>query len=261
MRYDDAYQNAKYIPGGERYPARWARQAAAFRGRLGPRALTQAYGTGPAECFDLFLPEGAPVGFLVFVHGGYWLRFGPRDFSHLAAGALARGWAVAMPAYTLAPEARIAAITRQVAAAIVAAAAAVPGPIVLTGHSAGGHLAARMAMTDAPLPPEVTQRLARVVPISPVADLRPLIETGMNATLGLDRPEALSESPALGTRRPGFPVHVWVGGAERPAFLDQARRLGNAWACPVTVESGRHHFDVIEGLEGADTPLMRALLD
>ena len=35
------------------------------------------------------------------------------DFSHLAAGPLARGWAVAMIGYTLAPQARIADITQK----------------------------------------------------------------------------------------------------------------------------------------------------
>jgi hypothetical protein len=61
-------------------------------------------------------------------------------------------------------------------------------------------------------------------------------------------------------RRVGVPVTVWVGGGERPRFLDQARRLGNAWSCPVKVEPARHHFNVIEGLEQPDSPLMRALL-
>ena len=82
----------------------------------------------------------------------------------------------------------------------------------------------------------------------------------MNTTLRIDAATARSESPVLLPRRRGVAVHVWVGGAERPAFLDQARRLGNAWACPVTVEGGRHHFDVIEGLEDAASPLMAALL-
>jgi hypothetical protein len=110
------------------------------------------------------------------------------------------------------------------------------------------------------MPGTVLGRLARIVPISPLADLRPLRETEMNATLALDAAEARAESPALLPRRPGLPVHVWVGGDERPAFLDQARRLGNAWACPVTVEPGRHHFDVIEGLEAPESPLVEALL-
>ncbi|MDH5453254.1 MAG: alpha/beta hydrolase, partial [Paracoccaceae bacterium] len=76
----------------------------------------------------------------------------------------------------------------------------------------------------------------------------------------IDRAEALAESPALIPRRSDVGAHVWVGGAERPVFLDQARRLGNAWACPVTIAPGRHHFDVIEGLEAPDSPLMAALL-
>jgi acetyl esterase/lipase len=261
MRYDDAYQNAKYIPGGDAFPARWATRAAAFRAARGAAArLGLRNGSAPAEWFDLFLPDGAPEGLLIFIHGGFWLECGPRDFSHLASGALARGRAVAMPAYTLAPAARISGMTRQIAAAIAAAADVVAGPVVLTGHSAGGHLAARMACADVALSGEVLARLTRIVSISPLADLRPLRETMMNATLGLDAAEAMAESPALLPRRPGPDVHVWVGGAERPAFLDQARRLGNAFACPVTVEPGRHHFDVIEGLERPDSPLMRALL-
>ena len=134
---------------------------------------------------------------MVFVHGGYWRRFDRGWWSHLARGAAARGWAVAMPSYVLSPEARIAGITGQIAAAVTAAAGLVPGPVRLTGHSAGGHLVARMANADAGLPAEVAERIAKIVPISPVADLRPLIETSMNGDFGLDEAAAIADSPAL----------------------------------------------------------------
>lgn len=261
MRYDNAFANAKHIPGGAEYPSRWAAKAAAFRDSLGPRArLGRHYGPATANWFDLLLPEGDAAGLMVFIHGGFWRAFGPRDFSHLAAGALTRGWACAMPAHTLAPAAAIAAMTREIAQALDAAAAAVPGPLVVTGHSAGGHLAARMGCADVTLCDDIAARIARIVPISPLALLAPLIETAMNADLHLDAAAARAESPALLARRPGLPAHIWVGGAERPAFLDQARRLGNAWACPVTVDADRHHFDVIEALEAPESPLMAALL-
>ena len=261
MRYDEAFANAKHIPGGEGYAACWTERAAAFRTAPAARAeLGLRYGAEGAEWFDLFRPSGEPLGVVIFIHGGYWLDFGPRDFSHLAAGAVARGWAVAMPAYTLAPEGTIPAMTRQIAAAVKAVAATVEGPIVITGHSAGGHLAARMACLGVVLDPAVVARIVRVLPISPLSDLRPLMETAMNADLRIDAAMAAAESPALLAPRPGVKVRVWVGAEERPAFLDQARRLGNAWACPVTVEPGRHHFDVIEGLERADAPLVTALL-
>src|SRR5690606_20872788 len=228
MRYDLPFANADFIPGGKDFPPRWAARAAEFRDACGPRAQTGlAYGPGARHWFDLFLPEETPRGLAVFIHGGYWLRFGPRDFSHLAAGAVGRGWACAMPAYTLAPGARIAAITAEIATALPAMAARVAGPVVVAGHSAGGHLAARLGCADLDLAADLSGRLARLVPISPLSDLRPLMETTMNADLRVDAAEARAESPALLPRRPGPAAHVWVGGDERPAFLDQAQ-LGRA---------------------------------
>lgn len=260
MRFDEAFANARYIAGGADYPARWAAEAEAFRTALGERArLGLSYGPGARHVFDLFLPQGEAEGLVVFLHGGFWLAFGPRDFSHLAQGPVARGWACALPAYTLAPEGDIPAMVSEVRQAVEAAAELVGGPVAVTGHSAGGHLAARLACADQP-PSAALARTRKVVPISPLSDLLPLIETSMNGELRLTGAVARAESPALLPRRRGVAVHVWVGGAERPRFLDQARRLGNAWSCPVTVEPGRHHFDVIDGLAQPDSPLMAALL-
>ena len=160
-----------------------------------------------------------------------------------------------MPSYTLAPEARIAAMTAEVAQAIGAARAMISGPVVVTGHSAGGHLAARMACADQ------SAAITRVVPISPLSDLGPLMGTEMNQTLRIDAAEAASESPALLAWHPGVQAHVWVGGQERPAFLWQARLLSEHWACPWTVDPGRHHFDVVDGLADPTSALMNACLD
>lgn len=249
------YMNSAFIPDGDAFLGRWQAKAAAFRSSLGARArLNLAYGPGARQGFDLFLPETTPRGLMVFVHGGYWLACGREDFSHLAAGALARGWACALPSYTLAPEGRIAAMTAEVARAVLAASAVVPGPVVVTGHSAGGHLSARMACADQSLP------LARVVPISPLADLAPLMQTDMNAVLSIDEAETRTESPARHSLRAGVKAHVWVGGQERPAFLWQARTLSEAWSCPWTVDPGRHHFDVIDALEDPSSPLIETCL-
>lgn len=261
MDWDDAYANAAHIPGGADYPAAWARSAAAYREAetaRGRARLDLRYGEGARQLWDLFLPDGQPAGLVVFVHGGYWLRFDKSFWSHLAAGPVAWGWAVAVPSYTLAPEARIAVIGREAVAAIDAAAARVPGPVVLVGHSAGGQLVARAVCADAAL--AARQRMARVLPVSPVSDLRPLMLTSMNADLRLDAAEAAAESPAL-RPAPGVETHVWVGADERPAFLDQARWLAEAWGARLTVEPGRHHFDVVEALAEAESPLTAALLD
>jgi len=262
MELDDAYANAAHIPGAEAFPPRWAQAAQMWRNREAHddhARLDLPYGRGVRERFDLFLPEGAPRGLVVFVHGGYWLKFDRSYWSHLAAGPVARGWAVAMPSYDLCPKVRIAQITRQVARAVDVAAGVVAGPLVLTGHSAGGHLVARM-LAPGMLEPEVAARVRKVVPISPVADLRPLLRTSMNTDLKLDQAEAEAESPVLMRERLEVPVTVWVGAKERPAFLDQARWLSEAWGCERVVAESRHHFDVIEPLEIGDSGLVEVLL-
>ncbi len=242
---DAAYDNAGAVPGAARYPARWAVAAEAFRATARMEAGLR-YGPGPRQALDLFHPEGTARGLVVFVHGGYWLRFDRSLWSHLANGPLARGYAVAIPSYDLCPAVRIPEITRQIGQAVSVAAARVAGPVALAGHSAGGHLVARMAVPGV-LPSDVAARLSHVLPISPLSDLRPLLATTMNARLGLDMATARAESPVL--LRPGpAPVTVWVGGAELPAFLDQARWLAQAWSCPLEIAADRHHFDVIEAL-------------
>ena len=257
MDMDRAYANGAFIAGAESYPPKWEAAAQRFREGLGARArLGLAYGTGERHKFDLFLPEGAPRGLQVYVHGGYWLAFGRESWSHLAAGALARGWACAMPSYTLAPEARIGEITVEIGRAVDAAAALVAGPVVVTGHSAGGHLSARMGCVGAP----VSANIARVVPISPVAELEPLMQTAMNDKLGITDVEAALESPARLVRRDGVQAHVWVGGQERPAFLWQARTLSENWDCQWTVAAGKHHFDVIDDLADPMSGLVEACL-
>ena len=189
-----------------------------------------AYGAHPRQRFDLFLPEGTPAGLVVFVHGGYWRAFDRGDWSHLAAGPLARGWAVAMPGYVLAPEARIADITAMIREAIAAAAGEVEGPIRLAGHSAGGHLVARQLCADSRLPEAVMARIERVVPISGL--LRPAPAAAARA----QRRRCGSTCRRRGRRARRWrtcagaaPVHVWVGGDERPEFVRQSELLANVW--------------------------------
>lgn len=263
MSLDTDYANVDFIPGGPDYPDRWAADAMLWRQReatLGRARLNVPYGIGERQKLDIFHPAGKAEGLVVFVHGGYWLRFDRGVWSHFSEGATARGWAVAMPSYTLAPEARIHEITLEIARAVECAAALVRGPIRLIGHSAGGQLVARLGALDVALAAEVRERLAHIVPLSPVADLRPLLGTSMNAGLRLDEEEAAAESPVLHPA-PEEPVTVWVGAEERPVFLDQAAWLSEAWGAPLRIAPGRHHFDVLDPLQDPESPLVRSLLE
>lgn len=262
--WDDAYSNGAHIRNGESYPAKWAAAAAAFRAQSGNAELDLAYGAAPRERFDLFHPDDPAKGVLIFVHGGYWMAFDKSFWSHLASGGLARGWAVAMPSYTLCPDIRVKDITRQIGQAVTAIAELVAGPIRLAGHSAGGHLVSRLNCADSPMPDTVRARLRKTVSISGLHDLRPLQRTSMNQTLCLDDREAELESPALLRPLPGTHLCCWVGSEERPEFRRQNALLANIWgglgaSMGEEQAPGRHHFDVIDALADPKSALIAEL--
>lgn len=263
--WDEAFANAAYIKDGNTYPDRWRQSATAFVADQKKVDLDVSYGPHSRQKFDLFWPSTEPEGQVVFVHGGYWLDFDKSYWSHLAAGACKRDWAVAIPSYVLAPEAKISEITQMIGIAIEKCAELVDGPIVLVGHSAGGHLVTRMVCDPSPLRDGISARVSRVVSISGLHDLRNLIHTQMNEQLQLDLEEAIAESVALQTPITTTELICWVGAQERPEFLSQALVLQAAWKnrvadIQVVVEPRRHHFDVIESLTDPMSPLTLALI-
>jgi len=266
--WDSAYTNGAYIVDGDRWPTAWVEPAQNFRDKMtasGQVRLDLAYGPHDRNRFDLFRPSEKPRGLVVFIHGGYWLQLDKSYWSHLAAGAISRGYAVAMPSYTLCPDIRIAGIGQEIAAAIETAAGMVDGPLILTGHSAGGQLAARMVTTTAPLAAPVRERIRHVLPISGLHDLRPIMKRSMNAQLRIDAAEALAESPALLEPMSDVRLTCWVGGAERSEFIRQNALLANIWtglgaATATVVEPDRNHYTILDGLADPEHPLTRSLL-
>ena len=266
--WNDAYTNGANIPGGDRWPDAWAAPAKTYRDErvaAGKAELGLSYGDRPRNRFDLFLPDAEPKGLVVFVHGGYWMRFDQRLWSHLAKGPVARGYAVAMPTYTLCPENRISGITAEIAAAVEKLAGLAGGPIHLAGHSAGGHLATRMVCTDVPLSDTVRSRIRNVVSISGLHDLRSMMRISMNETLRIDHAEAMAESPVFLEPLESVRVTCWVGGGERAEFIRHSKLLTNAWtgvggATAYVEEPDRHHFNIVDGLADPAHPLTRTLL-
>lgn len=202
--------------------------------------LDQPYGAHPRARFDLF-PGQSGKGLVIFVHGGYWQSLSKERYSFVAAPFLRRGSSVAIVGYPLAPDVSIAAMVDHIGAAIVAVFDAlrqrgiIPSSWVLTGHSAGGHLAVSAA---AALPTSVVP-LSGLIPISGLFDLFPLLGTSVNHALKMDENIAKSLSP-LEQPTVKSPLIAIVGSAETKEFLRQSSAIAEKYQL-----AGRYRSDLV----------------
>ncbi len=270
------YDNRAMVPEDvrARHRAEQLRRSEALAAAAGDRlARDLAYGPTARERLDLFLP-GRPGGPLfVFVHGGYWQWNDKDPFAYLGERLIPAGAAFANIEYTLCPEIGLGALTEQVRSAVAwlwreaARFGYDRSRIVVSGHSAGGHLAAMTLIADWPgmardLPAEL---VAAALPISGIYDLEPIRLTPLNDAVRLDRADAFALSPVFAIPRGAQPMTVVVGGRESAEFLRQAETLALTWrACGIEsallVAAGRDHFDVLDCLTDPGDPVCRAAL-
>lgn len=230
-----------------------------------PGTRTLRYGPADSNTVDVVTPDStAPVPLHVFLHGGYWQELSKRESFFPAVDTLARGMGFAAVDYTLAPQASLDTIVEECCAAIAelarqAAALNVdPARMVLSGSSAGAHLAAMCCLR---LSPDLLP--AGVLLLSGVYEIEPLIGTYINDALGLDRASAARNSPASADLRRFPPAVIAWGAQETEEFKRQSRhfaaRLAAAGRPARVIEvAWRNHFDIVHDL-AADTELGRAL--
>ncbi|RXK55374.1 alpha/beta hydrolase [Oleiharenicola lentus] len=125
---------------------------AVFRAEQSTRGLVFAQAGDTTLKLDLYRPDGAAAGVVVWVHGGAW-RSGSRESVDLK-GLTALGWAVASVDYRLSTAAKFPAQIHDIKAAIrhLRAHAGELGlptnRFIIAGSSAGAHLAALVGVTN-----------------------------------------------------------------------------------------------------------------
>jgi acetyl esterase/lipase len=223
-----------------------------------------APGPHPAPSVDS-LGEGISVTadvrppLVVFLHGGFWREEWDRVHARpLAWGLVAAGFTVATPEYRRGSDSWKV-MSQDVEAALNAVRDlvddALPGhmdaqaPFVLSGHSAGGHLAMWSGLRAGP---EVVKR---IVALAPVADILYAARVGAGddaaqALLGGEPsqvPEAFADADVLGLRPRSVPVTVIQGVADDQVPVEMNRQIAEG----MTNREGEAAFRYIE-LPGVD---------
>jgi len=260
--YEVEYNNRARVPENPALMAGWARDAAAYRQERAPRVVS--YGPGRRNAIDFFAGDGqGPI--VVFIHGGYWQALDGSSFSHCARGLNTHGIDVAVPSYDLCPQVTIDTIIRQMCAA-ARELARLGRPLVISGHSAGGHLAACLLATDwraldAALPSDL---VISAYAISGLFDLVPLVETSINKALGLDGAGARAASPFFWKPPAQGVLDAVVGERESAEYHRQSRSIADTWgaaglATRFGMVAGANHFTAIAPLTDPRSPMVLRL--
>jgi acetyl esterase/lipase len=229
---------------------------------------TVRYADHDDAVIDLHLPDGPADRVVVLIHGGFWKAEWDRRHTRPMARAIAEaGCVVATPEYrrvgngggwpVTAEDVRLA--VGRLPELLESLGFARPGPLVVSGHSAGGHLALWLATTDLPV--------HRVVALAPVCDLREAIRLGLgnNATTAFmgDADPALADPMVLLEKRPRADVHIVHGTLDDTVPISLSRGLVGAhpWVQLHEIPDAGHDdviadegetFDVVLGLLRAD---------
>lgn len=219
-------------------------------------SLDIRYGGGERELFDFFAANGEPKGTLVYFHAGYWQSRDKSFFRFIAPAFTTRGFNVAFVNYPLCPTVSLTALVGSARASVpkilayIKSEGQTENALIATGHSAGGHIAAELALSEWPELGRRSQAVDGVIALSGIYDLAPLVATSLNDKLGLDPRSAADNSP-LHRVRAGLPPALFVvGGDETPAFVEQSTHMHQAWLdagnpSQLDVTPGADHFSLL----------------
>ena len=268
MLHDDKWFEQQYMPGlsipnaGAIFES-WRQRSAATRARLKFKADIR-YGPHGREVLD-FYPAENPKGCLVFIHGGYWVEFSKIETSFVAEGFVGQGLSVALINYPLCPEVSIPDIRCSCARAFAHLYKSVlneaeRAAVIVTGHSAGGHLAAAHLVEDWSRLGLPKKPIAGVIPLSGIFDVAPLARTSLKPDLGLTPAAIAAVDLAHSVPTSKARLALAVGQFESEEFHRQSAELAQGWASlrPQLIDvAGANHFTIVDSLADPDGQLNR----
>ena len=233
-----------------------------------PCFLDQAYGEDQLQTLDVFPAKEPNSPILVFIHGGYWRALDKKSYSFVAEPFLQNGFAVCVVNYRLIPSVNMAGLLGDIRSGLdwiqreARRMNGNPNALVLSGHSAGGHLALAIYLLHEDLRPDIRALCS----LSGLFDLKPIQESYLNEVLDLQDSEVEAFSVSnqdLSQLR--CPTLLSVGGGETELFIAESRGLYDRNQSNAHLSYDEYpdlnHYQIVHKLGKAGSPLVQFIFD
>jgi len=186
------------------------------------------FGTHPQERLDIYPSKVHNSKALVFIHGGYWHMLDKNMFHFLAAHFLQYDVTTVLVNYPLASLSTMDEIVSSCRKALrwlhdnMMHFNGDPTELYLLGHSAGGHLASMLLVEEA-------KYVRAMISVSGLFRLEPVMLSYLNESIGMDRENAIKNSPVFLNPVHDCPILLVTGADETDEFKAQSEELYQCW--------------------------------
>ena len=233
--------------------------------------LNVSYGDSPRQVLDIFPADQPGAKVLLFIHGGYWRGGSKDDNCSFAPLFVKRGVTVVLVEHDLCPTVTVTDIVRQIRSAIawtyrnIARYHGNPAQFFVSGHSAGGHLAAMALAHDWKSEGLPQDMVKGAVVMSGVMDLDMVMHVNVNEEIRMTPEIARANSPLLHPPLSRCPILVAVGGAEPEGWKQMSKDYfafcqKHGLSCAYLEVPGANHYTMSEHLADAASPLNQAIV-
>ncbi len=236
-----------------------------------PNWYSHQFGSTEAEYVDIF-PSGVPGAPVhLFIHGGYWRAMSARQFAFIAQQLVEQGVTVVLTNYGLCPDVRMGDIVDQTREAVAWVARnsseleVDASRLTISGHSAGGHLAAMMLATDwagYDLPKDL---IKGAIALSGLFDLGPFPHSWLQPALNLTDDEVAANSPLFLPVNTAAKVLIRYGGKEQSEFARQSHTyaeylVSHGIDVDCKPQEGADHFTILDPFFLNDAEFVKDIL-
>jgi arylformamidase len=264
---DLQYNNRHHVPEYETYLAKWETLSREAK-KNHPVIHDIPYGNLHREFLDVFPAPNPGSKTLIFIHGGYWHML-DKSLFYFVGGVFANyGITTVLINYPLAPSASMDQIVASCRDALRFVQENLvhfngdPKQVYVTGHSAGGHLAAMLIAAKGIQSDQTV--IHGICAISGLFNLIPIQLSNVNNSLLMDKKMAIRNSPVQLTPAKKSTVILAVGTAETEEFKQQSLELFTTWrnktsAVQLLTLPGLNHFSILDSLIDSDATLHKVV--